>query len=144
MDPSWQDAVRHGDFAAIRALLELGADIDSRDQHGQTALMLAAHSGRPNVVAVLIERGANLDTTAKFGLSALMLAIVAGNAEIARLLAQAGADLSLKGRGAPGFAGKTARDLAAERGMSDLLAELDRQTLTRSTQSSRRADSDRG
>ena len=41
-----------------------------------------------------------------------MLAIVAGHKEVARLLAKAGADLSLRGTGAPGFADKTAFDLA--------------------------------
>jgi hypothetical protein len=68
---------------------------------------------------------ANLNATAKFGLSALMLAVVAGHTEIARRLARAGCDLSLRGTGAPGFANKTARDLAAERGMRQLSAELE-------------------
>jgi len=53
-----------------------------------------------------------------------MLAIVAGHAEIAHLLARAGADPSPRGTGAPGFANKTAYDLALERGMRDLSAEL--------------------
>ena len=52
-----------------------------------------------------------------------MLAVVAGHAEIARLLARAGADLSKRGSGAPGFAGKTARDLALARGMQELADE---------------------
>ena len=86
--------------------------------------MLAAHAGHREVVETLIAHRANLNITAKFGLSALMLAIVAGHAEVARLLAKAGADLSLRGTGAPGFAGKTAYDLAVERGMLELSAEL--------------------
>jgi ankyrin repeat protein len=76
-------------------------------------------------VAALVEHGASLNVTAKFGLSALMLSIVAGHIEIARLLARAGADLSLRGTGAPGFANKTARDLAIARGMQDLARELE-------------------
>ncbi|HEU4342464.1 MAG TPA: ankyrin repeat domain-containing protein, partial [Candidatus Binatia bacterium] len=90
----------------------------------QTALMLAAHAGHREVVETLIAHPANLNITAKFGLSALMLALIAGHAEVARLLAKAGADLSLRGTGAPGFAGKTAYDLAVERGMLELAAEL--------------------
>jgi ankyrin repeat protein len=124
MTAAWQDAVTRGDAAAVRVLLRDGADVDARDRHGQTALMLAAHAGHDAVVAVLLEHGAALDVTAKFGLSALMLAIVAGHAETARRIARAGADRSLCGSGAPGFAGKTARDLALERGLHDLAAEL--------------------
>ena len=123
MDSMWHEAIKSADAAAIGELLDRGVDIDARDRHGQTGLMLAAHAGHRNVVAVLVERGADLNATAKFGLSAVMLAVVAGHPEIARLLARAGADLSLKGSGAPGFAGKTALDLAAARGMPDLFAD---------------------
>jgi uncharacterized protein len=125
LERSFEDAIRRGDPAAVRALLDRGADVDARDRHGQTALMLAAHAGHREVVEALVARGARLDVTAKFGLSALMLAIVAGHPEVAQRLARAGADLSLRGTGAPGFAGKTARDLALERGMDELAAELE-------------------
>jgi hypothetical protein len=53
-----------------------------------------------------------------------MLAIVAGHVDIARLLADAGADLFLRGSGTPGFAGKTAYDLALEREMRELFTVL--------------------
>lgn len=122
---AWEAAVTGGDVTAVRGLLAAGFDVDDRDHHGQTALMRAAHFGHRDVVDALIAAGANLDATAKYGLSALMLAIVAGHVECARALARAGADLAQTGRGAPGFAGKTAHDLAAARGdMDRLLAEL--------------------
>jgi ankyrin repeat protein len=120
MDASWEEAASRGDAQTARTLLTQGMGVDSRDSYGQTALMLAAHAGHRKVVELLIAHRANLNVTAKFGLSALMLAIVAGHTEIAILLAQAGADLALRGSGTPGFAGKTAYDLAAERGMQDL------------------------
>ena len=120
----WADAVTRGDSDAVRDLLRRGVDVDTRDRHGQTALMLAAHAGHRDVVAVLVEHGAALDVTAKYGLSALMLAVVAGHPEVARLLARAGADRTLRGTGAPGFADKTARDLALARGDDALAAEL--------------------
>jgi hypothetical protein len=53
-----------------------------------------------------------------------MHALIAGHAEVARLLAKAGADFSLRGTGAPRFDGKTAHDLALERGLLALSAEL--------------------
>ena len=124
MDPVWHDAVIRGDVAAIGALLDHGAAIDGRDRYGQTALMLAAHHGHEAVVEMLIDAGAALDVTAKYGLSALMLAVVAGHDECARRLAAAGADRTLRGVGAPGFAGKTAADLAAARGRTELATWL--------------------
>jgi ankyrin repeat protein len=123
MDTSWEEAVSRGDAQTARTLLAQGT-VDSHDRFGQTALMLAAHAGHREIVELLIAHRVNLNVTAKFGLSALMLAIVAGHTEIATLLARAGADLSLRGSGAPGFSGKTAHDLAAERGMQELLAAL--------------------
>src|ERR671919_41370 len=124
MKPEWKAAIAAGDTVAIRQLIDAGMDVDARDRYGQTGLMLAAHAGEREVVEVLIEHGARLDVTAKFSLSALMLAVIAGHEEVARVLARAGADLSLRGSGAPGFAGLTASDLAARRGLRALADEL--------------------
>ena len=124
MKVAWESAVQSGDHEAVRALLQSGANVNARDRYGQTALMLAAHKGHADVVTVLIEHGADLDVTAKYSLSALMLAVVAGHAEIARMLVRAGADRGLQGSGAPGFADKTAYDLATARGMTELYDEL--------------------
>lgn len=124
MDAAWEDATKRGDVQIVLELLGRGIDVDTRDRYGQTALMLAAHAGHREVVEILIRHRANLNVTAKFGLSALMLALVAGHADVARMLAKAGADVALQGTGAPGFAGKTAYDLAVERGMLELSAVL--------------------
>ena len=125
MDSCWEEAIKRGDVQRVRDLLERGTDVDARDGHGQTALMLAAHAGHREVVEVLIGHRANLNTTAKYGLSALMLAIVAGHADVVRLLADAGTDLRLRGSGAPGFDGKTAYNLAVERDMRELFVALE-------------------
>jgi uncharacterized protein len=124
MNAAWEDAIKGNSVQIVLDLLERGANVNALDRHGQTALMLAAHAGYREVVETLIAHRANLNITAKFGLSALMLAVVAEHAEVARLLAKAGADLSLRGTGAPGFADKTAYDLAVERGMLELSEEL--------------------
>ena len=124
MNSVWEEAVTRGHVQLVRDLLGRGTDVNARDRYGQTALMRAAHAGYREIVEILIAHRADLDITAKYGLSALMLAVVAGHAEVARLLAQAGADRSLRGTGAPGFADKTAYDLAVERGMRELAAAL--------------------
>lgn len=124
MIAAWEDAVKHGNVQKVIDLIGNGADVNAFDRYGQTALMLAAHHGYDEIVEILIAHRANLNITSKFGLSALMLAIVAGHAEIARILVKAGADVSLRGTGAPGFAGKTAYDLAVVGGMVELSAAL--------------------
>jgi ankyrin repeat protein len=125
MDAAWERAVRGGDVEAVRRLLRAGGDVDARDRHGQTALMLAAHHGHREIVELLIETGADLNVAAKYNLTALMLAIVAGHAAVAGALIRGGADLGVRGTGAPGFAGKTAYDLAVAREMRELYPEFD-------------------
>ncbi|OFW60989.1 MAG: hypothetical protein A2133_04230 [Actinobacteria bacterium RBG_16_64_13] len=120
MDVAWEDAVNRNNGQIVLDLLGRGADVNALDRYGQTALMVAAHGGHLEVVEILVAHRADLNVTAKFGLSALMLAIVAGHADAARLLVKAGADLSARGTGAPGFANKTAYDLAVEHRMLEL------------------------
>ena len=116
MTSDWRLAVEAADLSAIDEQLAAGADIDARDQHGQTALMNAARDGQVAVVRLLADRGADLNHHAKWGLTALMLAVIRGHAEVVRVLVDAGADTTLQGTGAPAFHGKTAADLAGERG----------------------------
>ena len=124
MTREWEDAVRRGCIDELQGLFERGADIDARDGHGQTALMLAAVKGNGPVVGWLVERGAALDHTAKYGLSALMLAAVGGHVDVVRRLTDAGASISLRGRGAPGFAEKTALELAIALGDPEMVEIL--------------------
>lgn len=124
MDEAWESAIKRGDAETLRGLLRRGVPANAKDRYGQTGLMLAAHAGQQEIVRELIAHKADLNVTAKYGLSALMLSILAGHAEIARMLAGAGADLTLQGTGAPGFAGKTAYDLAMARGWNDMASIL--------------------
>jgi len=115
MTREWETAVHRSSIDELQRLFDNGSDIDSRDGHGQTALMIAASKGSSALVDWLVERGATLDHTAKYGLSALMLAVVRGHVDVVRRLAAAGANVNLRGTGAPGFCGKTALDLAIAR-----------------------------
>ena len=124
MKPEWERAAKHGDTRSLATQIEAGADVDALDRFGQSALMLAAQRGCLEAVRILIEAGADLDRTAKFGLSAVMLAVVNDHKAVARELAAAGADLELRGSGAPGFAGKTAAELARDRAHEALAEDL--------------------
>jgi len=129
MEKDWEQAIRGGDSALVRRLIEQGAgvnpaDINSKNHHGQTGLMMAAMLGHAAVVRLLVENGAELNHTAKYNLSALMLAVINGHTEIARILAEAGADIQIRGTGAPGFSGLTALDLAERAGREEIAALL--------------------
>ena len=125
MTREWRAATAHGELAAIAALIAAGADVDARDEHGQTALMNAARDGRADVAQLLIAHGADLNHRAKYNLTALMLAVLRGHREIVALLVAAGADLSVRGTGAPGFHDLTAADLARARGDAESATLLD-------------------
>jgi ankyrin repeat protein len=120
----WTDAARLGDVDRLRCLLASGADVNARDEHGQTALMIAAGNGRSSAIRLLVENGAVLDCTAKYGLSAVMLAVIGGHLDAVRTLAEAGANLAIRGTGAPGFSGKTAVELAAALDRIDIVEVL--------------------
>ena len=122
MDIKWKDATRRGDLEKVRLLLENGADINSKDGRGQTALMNAAHAGQVELIRLLIEKGADLDVTAKYNLSALMLSLITHHTEAAGLLIEAGADVNI--RSSRNFPGKTALSLAESGGHSELAALL--------------------
>jgi ankyrin repeat protein len=120
MRDDWRSAATQGDSEVIERLLAQGVDVDSLDNHGQTALMLAALHGRDAVVRVLLDNGADMNMTAKYNLSALMLAVINRHTTIAKQLVHAGANTPIRGSGAPGFVHKTARELAEQAGLDDL------------------------
>jgi uncharacterized protein len=124
MTPAFRGAARYGDIERLRALLDTGSDVNTRDRYHQTGLMLAAQGGHAAVVRLLVERGADLNVAAKFGLTALMLAVIGGHTEVVRLLVDAGADLTFRGSGAPGFFNKTALGLALARESEHMVAIL--------------------
>ena len=53
---SW--ATEKGHEAAVKLLLEIGADVESKDGVGWTPLSRAAHGGHKAVVKLLLEKGA--------------------------------------------------------------------------------------
>ena len=124
MTPDWQQAAKSGDAARLAELLENGAEVDALDRYGQTALMLTARNGYSDAVRVLLDAGADLDRTAKYNLSALMLAVTNDRLDIVEQLIEAGADLEIEGTGAPGFAGKTALEIALDLGRDEIAEVL--------------------
>jgi ankyrin repeat protein len=124
MTPEWEQAARTGAIDVLERLAANGAHVDAKDRYGQTALMVAAREGRDPVVRWLLSRGADPDQTAKYGLSALMLAAINRRRTIVGMLVEAGADRTLRGTGAPGFADRTALDLALAAGDEEIVRML--------------------
>ncbi len=120
MRSDWRKAAETGDAARLAELLAAGAGVDTLDGHGQTALMLAARNGHCDAVRVLLDAGAGIDRTAKYNLSALMLAVINDRLDVVEQLVEAGADLGIEGTGAPGFAGKTALEIALDLGRDEI------------------------
>ena len=60
------EAAESGEAAAVRWLLEAGADIHASDHMSRTALMLASAKGHTLVVRELLEAGATKDTRDRY------------------------------------------------------------------------------
>ena len=90
-------AANAGDLNGLKASLEAGADVNTRDGQSWTALMHAANKGYTLLVPALLEANADLDVQAADGATALFMAAVHGHSEIIVLLMNAGADFSIKG-----------------------------------------------
>ncbi|KAL3443138.1 ankyrin repeat-containing domain protein [Aspergillus insuetus] len=85
-------AARHGNESVVRFLLQHGADVDSKDHFGRTALSNAAHTGHLSIVRILVDHGADLDhLDSHTKATPTESAIKAGHTEIVRFLLESGA-----------------------------------------------------
>jgi ankyrin repeat protein len=91
-DAQLLDAVKSGDQATVRALIEDGAEVNAVEADGTTPLHWAAYRSDLAVAGVLVEAGANVTAANRYGVRPLSLAGVGGNAGIIELLLVAGAD----------------------------------------------------
>jgi len=93
-----QDAVRKGDAATVKRLLDEGVDVNTKFRYGATAIFYACDAGSVDVVKVLLDHGADLAIKDTFyGFTPLMMAVspprtkTPAHNEIARLLIARGA-----------------------------------------------------
>ena len=84
-------------------LLESGADVNIRDEYGNSPLILAAENGHTECIAVLVEAGAEVNTVNKYDNSALMMTSRNGSVDCVKLLIEDGADVNMKQTSTSGY-----------------------------------------
>lgn len=77
-------------------MIERGASVNGRDQHGWTALMRAAFKGKVEVMKALMDKGAEVNARDEEGYAALHCATEAGQAEAVEALVKRGVDLEAR------------------------------------------------
>ena len=93
--PALIETARHQNAEAVQLLLAAGADPDTRQTDGATALHWAAYQEDVDMLSALVQAGANVNITNRLGASPLYLAAKSGNAELIERLLNAGADPNL-------------------------------------------------
>ncbi|MCW8038361.1 ankyrin repeat domain-containing protein [Acinetobacter entericus] len=73
-----------GELAEVEKSLANGADVNSADEEGYSALHAAAENGYLDVVKLLVEKGADVQHKTQY--TALELAEMAGNDDVAAYL----------------------------------------------------------
>jgi uncharacterized protein len=114
------DAARRGDKAAVKQLLESGADVNVATGDGMTALHWAAQNGAVDLAKMLLIAGANVRATTRLGgYTPLLMAATNGDAAMIQALVDGGAR-----PGAANSNGTTPLMLAAVSGHADAVALL--------------------
>jgi sRNA-binding regulator protein Hfq len=79
-------AAEKGHLEEVKRILDEGADGNTKDDDGQTALMKAAKEGHVEIVKLLLNKGANVNSEDNYRRTALMLASFGGHHEVENLL----------------------------------------------------------
>lgn len=92
-------AALHADIDIIDACLNHGADVNTTDAYGNTALILVSKSRyaiTPKLVSLLLSRGANPNHHAQDNITTAHTAASVGNTEVMELLYKTGARLDVR------------------------------------------------
>src|SRR5262249_30607077 len=86
LDRQLLQAAANGDVASAKQSLKQGARIETKDERGATALILAAEESQDAMVKFLLERGANLSAKDHNGWTPLVHSARTGNLDMVALL----------------------------------------------------------
>jgi ankyrin repeat protein len=113
------DAARNADADAVRALIKKGADVNTAEGDGATALHWAAYRDDLAIADALLRAGARVNAANDLGATPLWAASLNGSASMVRRLLQAGANPN-----AALLAGETPVMVASRSGNADIVAQL--------------------
>ena len=86
--------------------MEYGADINKKNGHGYTPLIISCREKYIDIVKLLIENGADVNTEDEYGNTPLIYSCEENNLSIVKILIEHGADIHKKNN-----EGKTAMDM---------------------------------
>jgi hypothetical protein len=89
-------AANNGHLELLKALVDIGDDIEDRSNNGRTPLHWASLWGHYPVVEYLVDIGANISSTDVTGMTPLMCAVYNNQKEIVSYLVQQGANPTVK------------------------------------------------
>jgi ankyrin repeat protein len=92
VDTRVMDAVRRGDAAAVRALIQKKAVVTGAEADGTTALHVAVTRDQLEIVQALLKAGAPANAATRYGVTPLALAATNGNVAVVGALLEAGAN----------------------------------------------------
>ncbi|KAL6690214.1 hypothetical protein J3F84DRAFT_405362 [Trichoderma pleuroticola] len=88
----------YGHYAVVRLLLNKGANVEAKDEIGQTPLSWAAENGHEAVVKLLVKRRADVGTKGRYGETPILKAANNGHEATVKLLVDKGADIMARDR----------------------------------------------
>jgi ankyrin repeat protein len=93
------EASKNGDITRVRSLLEANeAEVNQKDEYGDTALYLASCQGHTDIALALIKKGADVNEQNNIGDTALYWVSFYGHTAIALALIEKSADLNAKSK----------------------------------------------
>ena len=87
------DLARQGRTEELLEFLDHGLPVDTRDEQGNSLVMLAAYHGQEETVRALVERGADVDLRNDRDQTPVAGALFKGEEAVVAMLVAAGADL---------------------------------------------------
>jgi len=112
-------AVQGGRIDEAKVIIKAGADLNTQDQWGNSALHYASNAGHPPMVAFLLGNNADPSSKSKDGLTPVHLAAARGHETALKLLVQHGADINHADNH-----GRTALMISKEQGHRNLEATI--------------------
>jgi len=103
LDDKLLDTVINGLTTIVKYIIKAGADVNTKDKYGRTALHLASYYMHKQIVKILLDAGADVNAKDQYGYTPLHVATFNGYEQIVKILIEAGADVNVNsiGRGTP-------------------------------------------